>query len=74
MRIAYLTDSYYPNVNGVVTSMDAFKREHERQGHEVFIFCPRYFGQDEMGHPPHRPMSDRRAGSGTLSAWRAACL
>lgn len=54
MRIAYVTDSWYPNVNGVITSMEAFKREHERQGHEVFIFCPRYFGKDEMGPTVYR--------------------
>ena len=41
MKIAMFTDSYRPQVNGVVVAIDAFKEELERRGHEVFIFCPK---------------------------------
>lgn len=41
MRIAFFTDTYEPQKNGVVTSINLFKEELERQGHKVLIFCPR---------------------------------
>jgi glycosyltransferase involved in cell wall biosynthesis len=34
------TDTYTPQINGVVTSIQAFRAELERQGHEVHIFAP----------------------------------
>ncbi|MDD5023133.1 MAG: glycosyltransferase [Candidatus ainarchaeum sp.] len=40
MRIAFFTDSYLPNVDGVVTSLLGYKKELEEMGHEVFVFCP----------------------------------
>lgn len=42
MRIAITTDTYLPAVNGVVTSIESFRTELERQGHEVFILGPAY--------------------------------
>lgn len=69
MRIAIFTDTYRPEINGVVTSIDTYRAELERQGHEVWIFCPRYFGQDDP-HPrnvrmpsipfPFKMMKERR--------------
>jgi 1,2-diacylglycerol 3-alpha-glucosyltransferase len=47
MRIAIFTDTYRPEINGVVTSIDTYRGELERQGHDVWIYCPRYFGQDD---------------------------
>jgi glycosyltransferase involved in cell wall biosynthesis len=41
MKIAFFTDTYEPQKNGVVTSIDLFKNELERQGHRVLIFCPK---------------------------------
>jgi len=41
MKIAYFTDTYHPQYNGVVTSIDAFKEELEKRGHEIYIFCPK---------------------------------
>jgi 1,2-diacylglycerol 3-alpha-glucosyltransferase len=41
MRIAFFTDTYEPQKNGVVTSINLFKEELERQGHKVLIFCPK---------------------------------
>ena len=40
MRIAFFTDSYLPNVDGVVSSIVNFKKELEKRGHEVYIFSP----------------------------------
>lgn len=69
MRIAIFTDTYRPEINGVVTSIDTYRVELERQGHEVWIFCPRYFGRDDP-HPrnirmpsipyPFKMMKERR--------------
>ena len=39
MRIAFYTDTYLPNRDGVVTAVLNFKRELERRGHEVYIFA-----------------------------------
>ena len=40
MRIAMVTDSYYPTKDGVVTSVAITKRALEEKGHEVFIVAP----------------------------------
>ena len=40
MRIAMITDSYYPTRDGVVTSITITKKALEDQGHEVFIVAP----------------------------------
>ncbi len=44
MRIALITDTYRPRVNGVVTSIDAFAREFRARGHEVHIIAPDFPG------------------------------
>ncbi|MCD6477821.1 MAG: glycosyltransferase [Candidatus Aenigmarchaeota archaeon] len=41
MKIAFFTDTYKPQVNGVVTSIDLFADELRKNGHEVHIFCPK---------------------------------
>lgn len=40
MKIAVFTDSYHPQINGLVTSIDTFIDELMKQGHEVHIFAP----------------------------------
>jgi 1,2-diacylglycerol 3-alpha-glucosyltransferase len=40
MRIGFFTDTYTPQINGVVTSIRLFARALERQGHSVYIFAP----------------------------------
>lgn len=42
MRVAIITDTFLPAINGVVTSIQVFRDELERQGHQVFVFAPRY--------------------------------
>lgn len=38
LNIAFFTDSYLPAVDGVVISINNFKEELERRGHNVYIF------------------------------------
>ncbi|MBM6613479.1 glycosyltransferase family 4 protein [Desemzia sp. RIT804] len=38
MRIGIFTDSYFPQVSGVATSIQTLKEELEEHGHEVIIF------------------------------------
>lgn len=40
MKIGIITDSYYPQLNGVVSSIDSFTRELRSLGHKVYIFAP----------------------------------
>ncbi len=40
MRIAFFTETYEPQVNGAVTSINAFSEELTRRGHTVDIFAP----------------------------------
>lgn len=46
MRIAIFSDSWFPYVSGVVNSIDTFRDELGKQGHEVFIFAPSYRDQE----------------------------
>ncbi|MFH0971589.1 MAG: glycosyltransferase [Candidatus Micrarchaeota archaeon] len=38
LKVAFYTDSYLPNVDGVVNSIISYSRELERRGNDVFIF------------------------------------
>ena len=38
MRIGLFTDTYYPQVNGVATSILTLKRQLEKVGHKVYVF------------------------------------
>jgi 1,2-diacylglycerol 3-alpha-glucosyltransferase len=40
VRIGFFTDTYTPQINGVVSSIRLFAEALERQGHSVFIFGP----------------------------------
>jgi glycosyltransferase involved in cell wall biosynthesis len=42
MRILYLSDVYFPRVNGVSTSIRTFRRELQAIGHEVVVVAPEY--------------------------------
>lgn len=42
MNIGIFTECYKPTINGVVISIETFKRELEKLGHQVFIFCPEH--------------------------------
>lgn len=49
MNIALFTDSYYPQINGVATSVHMLKQELEGLGHTVYVFTTT------------DPLSDRRS-------------
>ncbi|EOH89530.1 glycosyltransferase family 4 protein [Enterococcus villorum] len=38
MKIGFFTDTYFPQVSGVATSIKTLKAELEKNGHEVYIF------------------------------------
>ncbi|MFA6048067.1 MAG: glycosyltransferase [Parcubacteria group bacterium] len=44
MKIGIFTNNYLPNPYGVSTSIETFRRDFERLGHQVFIFAPRWPG------------------------------
>jgi glycosyltransferase involved in cell wall biosynthesis len=51
MKIALVTDTYFPRVNGVSTSMRTFAREFAKMGHEVHIHAPAFPGHAEDPEP-----------------------
>ncbi len=40
MRIGIFTDFYYPHLDGVAISVETFRMELEKLGHEVYVFAP----------------------------------
>jgi len=40
MNIAIFTNNYLPNPYGVTTSVESFRKEFEKRGHNVYIFAP----------------------------------
>lgn len=40
MNIGIFTDTYFPQLNGVATSVQTLRRELEKRGHQVYIFTP----------------------------------
>jgi glycosyltransferase involved in cell wall biosynthesis len=49
MRVLYLSDVYFPRVNGVSSSIQTFRRELERRGHETTLVAPAYPQPDSGG-------------------------
>jgi len=49
MRIAFFTDSYLPQINGVTYAVDTFAKGLTKNGHKVEIFAPSY-GQNNAIH------------------------
>jgi len=47
MRIGVFTDTYSPQINGVVTSINTFIHELEKRGHKVYIFAPHVKGAEK---------------------------
>ena len=39
MKIGLFTDTYLPNINGVVTSVEMTRKKLEELNHEVYVFC-----------------------------------
>jgi len=51
MKIAIVTDTYFPRINGVSVSTRIFAREFVLRGHEVHIHAPAYPDKTEDGEP-----------------------
>jgi glycosyltransferase involved in cell wall biosynthesis len=49
MRIAYITDTYLPETNGIVTAIVRHTRRLAERGHEFLVLCPRYSDDDPDG-------------------------
>ncbi|MFH1306576.1 MAG: glycosyltransferase [Candidatus Micrarchaeota archaeon] len=47
MKIAFFTDTYYPAMDGVVRSVNSYKIELEKRGHEVKVFAPAPAAREE---------------------------
>ena len=54
MRILFVSDVYFPRVNGVSTSIKTFTRALEQLGHEVHLIAPNY-----LEHQPGNPLITR---------------
>jgi len=48
MKIGIFTDTYVPEINGVVSVLEMMTRELGREGHEVYIFCPSHPRGDDI--------------------------
>jgi glycosyltransferase involved in cell wall biosynthesis len=46
MRILFVSDVYFPRINGVSTSIETFRAELARLGHESVLVCPAYPGAE----------------------------
>lgn len=44
MNIAFFTDTYYPDLNGVVITVDNLSKALRKRGHKVYIFAPKIKG------------------------------
>jgi glycosyltransferase involved in cell wall biosynthesis len=42
MKIAFFSDSYLPQINGVVQSIKLYREELQKLGHTVYVFAPKY--------------------------------
>lgn len=67
MRIALVTDAWQPQVNGVVRTLTAVKRELEAQGHEMLVVSPdRFASLPCPSYPEIRLALASRRGIGRL--------
>jgi 1,2-diacylglycerol 3-alpha-glucosyltransferase len=44
MKIGIFTNNYLPNPYGVSGSIESFRKEFEKSGHEVYVFAPKWKG------------------------------
>ncbi len=40
MKIGFFSERYFPQTDGIVYSIDSFRKQLEAMGHEVYIFAP----------------------------------
>src|SRR3972149_1729780 len=44
MKIAFFTDTYWPNINGVTENIETSKRALQKLGHTVYVVAPKASG------------------------------
>ncbi len=49
MRVLFISDVYFPRVNGVSTSIKTFREDLARRGVETLLLAPEYRGQSQPG-------------------------
>ena len=64
MRIAFVTDSYHPTIDGVVTIVDIIRDSLVKLGHEVFIIAPDPGEKDRLDGVYYFPAIKYRAYEG----------
>ncbi|MEX0621981.1 MAG: glycosyltransferase [Candidatus Woykebacteria bacterium] len=57
MKIAYFTDTYYPQLNGATISIDNFSKALRKRGHKVYIFAPKIRGYEDEDKDVYRVSS-----------------
>jgi glycosyltransferase involved in cell wall biosynthesis len=51
MRIAYISDTFVPETNGIVTAIVRHARGLRERGHKVLVLCPRYERETPADEP-----------------------
>jgi glycosyltransferase involved in cell wall biosynthesis len=54
LKIALVTDTYFPRVNGVAASTQIFAQEFKKLGHDVHIYAPAFPGYVDSDNTIHR--------------------
>ena len=57
MKIGFFTETFLPQTNGVVTSIESFGEELVNRGHEVHIYCPKTSIKTHKGMTVHAKAS-----------------
>ena len=39
MRVGIFTDTYLPDINGVVSSVELLRKQLEKNGHDAYVIC-----------------------------------
>jgi glycosyltransferase involved in cell wall biosynthesis len=47
MKIGFFTNTYYPICYGSVISIESFRKNLEKLGHQVYVFAPNYEGYED---------------------------
>ena len=50
MNILFISDVFFPRVNGVSTSINTFATELRALGHQVTLIAPSYSDEDKQEH------------------------
>jgi len=53
MKIGWFTDTFLPQTNGVVTSLESFGEELVKRGNEIHVYCPRSDRKKYLGMQIH---------------------